>query len=692
MAKILANRLNSCIIKCVHEDQFAFIKGRQVGDLLREINDILDLGKMKFPDSIILSLDYAKAFDTVSISAIKKALAYFGFDGNFIKWVNILLHSRLSCVQNGGYLSEYFQMERGVRQGCPISPLFFILTLELLARNIRKSPSIKGLSFSGTPVKIRLYADDATLFLKDMIDYREVLSRIKSFTSFSGLCLNKQKSAAMMLGNIHFKNRIKFGIKFQNTLSILGITFSNECSANEIVENFNKKIAQLERLCHLWGKRFLTLLGRITILKSFGISLFIYLMQSIGISDENLKTINSIIYRFIWNPRAKKGHRVTEKVKRNIINKPYENGGLNMIDLNKLQDSFLLKWADRLLNSSSNRWKDIPSLYFEKVGGISAFSSDLRSNEFKGLDLIGNPFWRKVLTTWLDYKNVNNSDRKIIPSIHDPIFNNSLIKFKQQVLFNQRCIKQNIIFIRDVLDHGVVISFRAFSASLDSPAESMMTYNVIFNALKKYSLQFISEIDDGSSERYSTTLFRGHETGGIGRRTFYNLIRCPKIESVKGCWLDALPITENDSDIWCVARLCCSETRVLELQWKILHAIYPTAVLLNKMKIKDNELCEFCGERDTLLHFFVSCHISKAVWVEAEKLASKICGRRVILSDRDKIVGILSMDSHFVNEKRIMINKIILICKRTISKYKYEKVGNIIILLENQLSFRGLLD
>ena len=110
------------------------------------------------------------------------------------------------------------------------------------------------------------------------------------------------------------------------------------------------------------------------------------------------------------------------------------------------------------------------------------------------------------------------------------------------------------------------------------------------------------------------------------------------------------------------------------------------------MKIKDNELCDFCGERDTLLHFFVSCHISKAVWVEAEKLASKICGRSVRLSDRDKIVGILSMDSHFVNEKRIMINKIILICKRTISKYKYEKVGNIIILLENKLSFRGLLD
>ena len=135
--------MNTCITKIVHVDQFAFIKGRLVGDLLREIDDIIELGKLKFPDSMILSLDYARAFDSVSLSAVKKALQYFGFDGTFMKWVDILLYERKSCVQNGGYLSEFFVMERGVRQGCPISPLFFIITLELLARDIRKNELIK---------------------------------------------------------------------------------------------------------------------------------------------------------------------------------------------------------------------------------------------------------------------------------------------------------------------------------------------------------------------------------------------------------------------------------------------------------------------------------------------------------------------------------------------------------------------
>ena len=88
-----------------------------------------------------------------------------------------------------------------------------------------------------------------------MIDYREVLSRIKAFTSFSGLNLNKSKSTAMLIGNTGFKNQIRIGIKFKNSLKILGVIFSNECAANENPENYDNKILQLERLCSLWGKR-----------------------------------------------------------------------------------------------------------------------------------------------------------------------------------------------------------------------------------------------------------------------------------------------------------------------------------------------------------------------------------------------------------------------------------------------------
>ena len=85
-------------------------------------------------------------------------------------------------------------MDRGVRQGCPLSPLLFILTAELFARSIRFDPNIAGINFEyPRPVKIRQFADDTTLFLRDMIDYREVLVKIKAFAIFTGLHMNKNK-------------------------------------------------------------------------------------------------------------------------------------------------------------------------------------------------------------------------------------------------------------------------------------------------------------------------------------------------------------------------------------------------------------------------------------------------------------------------------------------------------------------
>ena len=104
-------------------------------------------------------------------------------------------------------MSDSFAMEQGVRQGCPISPLLFILTIELLAIDLRRNEKIKGILVdkNGHATKIKMYADDATLFLRDMMDFREVLSRIKLFSRFSGLFLNKQKSAAMKIGNTTYK-------------------------------------------------------------------------------------------------------------------------------------------------------------------------------------------------------------------------------------------------------------------------------------------------------------------------------------------------------------------------------------------------------------------------------------------------------------------------------------------------------
>ena len=362
-----------------------------------------------------------------------------------------------------------------------------------------------------------------------------------------------------------------------------------------------------------------------------------------------------------------------------------------MIDILKLQDSFLLKWADKLFDPTNLSWKDLAFLSFEKIGGISAFMSNLVSNEFKGLNLIDSLFWRKVLVTWLNYNNSENDEVKSVPSINDPIFNNRCITYKNQILFNARCIKLNVIYIKDFLMEGDIIAFNDFNNIFKNSADSLLIFNTLYNALIQYETDFKNEFDISLNDFPTPFKFRDLEAGKIDRKIFYEELRGNEIEPLKQVWLNLFHLNNEVNDFWCVSRETSSETKIIELQWKILQNIYPSGVLLCKMKIKMNDICDFCGEIDTIDHFFITCHVAKSVWDEVDKLISIKCGRRVTLSIRDKILGILDCVD-FEKTRVRWINNLILVAKRTISKFKYDRVGNINILFENQLSFRGLLD
>ena len=690
ITKVFARRLNSCIDKCIESDQYAFIRGRQISDLIREIDDVLELGKINFPQGIILSLDYAKAFDTLSLSSIRKALTFFGFGDNFIRWINVLLSGRLSCVRNGGYISESFCMERGVRQGCPISPLLFILTLELLARDIRKNDNINGLKPNpeSRPMKIKMYADDATLFLKNIIDFREVLSRIKLFSAFSGLCLNKNKCFAMYIGDCSFKGSFRYGIKFTNQIKILGIIFSNEKSTCDICENFVPRIMKLEKMCYMWERRHLSPIGKITILKTFGISQFIYVMQSIGINSDYLKQINTIIFRFIWNDKVDNEKKVIERVKRATVCSSYEAGGLKMIDINKMQDSFYLKWADRLLDGKYADWKSIPLYCFRVVGGSTAFNSNVLGSKFKGHELIKNYFWRKVLLTWLDYKNDDFIATDNTIKLQDPIFNNVHIQYRSNTLFIHSCIKRNMIHIHDFIVEGSIISLERFTEDFGNTAETQLAYNVIYNALKRIESDIdLTDYDMTQSECF---LFKDIKVGTVPRKGFYNMINRDVVKPINMNWMLTYAMENDFSDIWCIAYDSTYEVKLRVLQWKILHEIYPTGSLRFKMNLRDSENCVFCGAIDTLTHFFFECPISRDVWEDASKYASCKIGCIIKIEEKHAMLGFLH-DNHFCLSDRKYLNLLVLISKHTISKFKFEPIGKIKILFERELTLRMLI-
>ena len=688
ITKCFATRLNSCICKCIESNQFAFIKGRQIADLLREIDDVIEYGKVHFPQHIILSLDYAKAFDTLSVSAIKKALLFFGFGDTFIHWIDVIMSNRLSCVRNGGYISEVFDMERGVRQGCPISPLLFILTLELLARDIRQNAKVKGIKLASMtrPIKIKMYADDATLFLSDFIDFREVLSRIKLFSMFSGLCLNKNKCNAMFIGDPSQKGMVKCGIRFVNFVKILGISFSNEISAVNNKENFEPKINQLEKICSLWEKRHLTHIGKIAVLKTFGISQFIYLMQSIGVKDEYLIRINKIMFRFIWNTKVGNEKKVIEKVKRETMCSNYEDGGLNMIDISKMQDSFLLSWADKLMKEDDEPWKVFPLAFYNPIGGLSIFQSNVTGKKLRGLSLICNDFWKRVLITWLDYKNEEYVIDFSCLNINDPIFNNALIQYRHNTLFIHSCVKLNMLYIRDFLSDGSIMSLEEFAEVFGTTAETVIAHNIIFNALKKVEDILNTNVDYLNS---SPILFRDAEAGSIHRKDYYNLIRHRQVKKIKQEWVEQFSLDINQASIWLLPHECTSEVKLIHLQWRILHDIYPTGTLLKKWKWEVSENCKFCGLRDSLIHFFAQCPLARRVWREASKIVSSKVGRVINFRDNDVLLGFLD-DYPSDMTTRKFLNLVCLVGKHTISKFKYESTGDILLCFERELSIRNM--
>lgn len=116
---------------------------------------------------MVVSHDAAKAFDTVDWPYLWAALAAFGFGQHFIQWVQLLYHAPTAKVSINGWLSDSFPLGRGTRQGCPLSPLLYALSVEPLAQCLCTDPHLTGLRRGTFEERIGLYADDMVLYLAE---------------------------------------------------------------------------------------------------------------------------------------------------------------------------------------------------------------------------------------------------------------------------------------------------------------------------------------------------------------------------------------------------------------------------------------------------------------------------------------------------------------------------------------------
>ena len=231
--KAIANRIKKVLNTIINDSQTGFLKGRYIGENIRTIFEVIESLNNENKPGLIFFADFEKAFNSIDHDYIFKVLNYFNFGNYFINWIKMFYNDAQSCVVNNGHMSEFFKIERGVRQGCPLSPYLFILAIDVLYKSVQNDANIKGITIYDREIKNTAFADDATFMMNgSKLTFTTLISKIDSFSKISGLKLNSSKSIILRSGTLKnsietFSTNKKFVWTSENAAT-LGITFSNK--------------------------------------------------------------------------------------------------------------------------------------------------------------------------------------------------------------------------------------------------------------------------------------------------------------------------------------------------------------------------------------------------------------------------------------------------------------------------------
>lgn len=165
LTKILANRIKPLLSKIISPEQVGFMKGREARDNTIKALILIHWARSSKIEGLLLSTDAEKAFDRVSWDYMMASCSHIGLGNNMLNWIGALYQNPQAKIKVNNTLSDPINIHNGTRQGCPLSLLLFIITLEPLIRSINLNTDVQGFQINGKEYKLAAYADDLLFFL-----------------------------------------------------------------------------------------------------------------------------------------------------------------------------------------------------------------------------------------------------------------------------------------------------------------------------------------------------------------------------------------------------------------------------------------------------------------------------------------------------------------------------------------------
>ncbi len=611
LAKLFAIRLTKVLPFIINEDQTGYIKGRFIGFNIRQIEDAILFSDINNTPGIILSIDFEKAFDTINWKFIDSALRAFNFGENFCNVIKTLYNNISSCVTNGGQISDWFMPERGVRQGCPISPYLFIIAIELLAIHIRENEDIQGIEINNKVLKICQLADDTTCFVKDLESINIILSVFNKFKVCAGLKMNIDKTKANYIGSLKNSVDSPLGLDWSEPyISCLGIIISgNEDDHYNL--NYKKKIMNLKSLFNSWKCRKLSLKGKITVINNLGLPPLLYICSVIHTPQKVINEVKNIVLDFLWDSKP-------SKIAYDVMIQNISDGGLKLMDIDSKIKSIKAIWGKRFILDGGARWKAAPGLFYN-TNDISSF---FKFNQNKRH--IVQKFYNEVYNHWSEVRKLS-TPLKLENVKGQIIWNNRYINISKKPVYWKQWADKGIMMIQDLItDKGTFMNETELRNVYGINCSFLNVLQIRDSIPKEWKDILYSQKYTGRKLDYCKDLYICNKMYNIEimkTNVIYNHFIKSKCRTptciVK--WTEVYPEFNNASeDLWpnifILPFRITRETRLQTFQFKIIHRLITCQKKLHEMKIVENNLCLYCHDIDDLKHFFLYCEKSHQFW------------------------------------------------------------------------------
>jgi hypothetical protein len=601
ISKVLANRLKKVLPHIISQNQSAFIPGRLITDnvlVAFEAMHTMD-GRMKGREGYMaLKLDMSKAYDRVEWDYLEAVMRKLGFAD---RWISLVM----TCIRTVSYSvlvhgKPYGKIipTRGIRQGDPLSPYFFILCAEGLSSLLQRAETnkwITGLPITRGGIRVNhlLFADDSLLFCKaNMFEWVRIQQLLDLYEKASGQKLNRDKTSIFFSKNTRRETRdhllLLAGVnstrRYEKYLGLPSLVGKSRMASfmgikNRIWERING-----------WKEKFLSQAGKEVLLKAIVQAIPTYTMSVFQLPKKLCSDINSMMSKFWW------GHKGNDAripwMSWEKLGRTKAKGGLGYRDLEAFNMALLAKQGWRLIqHPQSLVAKIIKEKYFP---GCSFMDSKLGNRPSYAWRSIWNS--KKLLKKGLIWRVGDGTSINIWTDCWIPVPSTFKIQTPVRILNGDAKVSELI-----------------------DGSSNWWNISLVHEIFSKEEADMICGLPICPGRQSDRLVWVGTKNGLFSVKSAYHLAK-DSYDSSNGVCSNAVANVQQWKNVWCIKGAPVVKTFL----WQACNEILPTRANLFRKHIISSPLCPICKtESETVAHVLWVCPAAKDVWIDSFKSIHK---------------------------------------------------------------------